>query len=94
MHKDYSRSPEKREGQHFKTSAGLFSWPSKRLDHAEGRATKHAGCIAMSKLLKQKHEDKTPDSLRWMEVRAARMTAWAALIAALSALITALAALL
>ena len=48
----------------------------------------------MSKLLEKYPKDKTPDPLRWMEVRAARMTAWAALIAALSALITALAALL
>ncbi len=66
----------------------------RRLDYAEGLATKHAGCIAMSKLPEKYPEDNTPDPLRWMEVRAARMTAWAALIAALSTLITALAALL
>ena len=62
--------------------------------HAEGRLTKHPGRIAMNKLQKQKKEDKTPDPFRWMEVRAARMTAWTSLITALAALLTALAALL
>ena len=48
----------------------------------------------MSKIQKQKKEDKTPDPLRRMEVRAFRMMAWAALITALATLLTALAALL